>query len=72
VTSRLLVVVEPTANGFGAYAPDLPGCVAVAPSREETEVLMREAVALHLDAMRANGDPPPVFASEPVVFDVAI
>jgi predicted RNase H-like HicB family nuclease len=68
----LLVVVEPTANGFGAYAPDLPGCVAAARSREETEVLMREAVALHVDAMRTNGDPPPVFASEPVVFDVTI
>ena len=70
MTHRLLVVVEPTGNGFGAYAPDLPGCVAAAPSREATESLMREAVAMHLDSIRAKGDPVAVFTSEGVVFDV--
>ena len=70
MTNRLLVVVEPTGNGFGAYAPDLPGCVAAAASRAETEALMREAVALHLDSIRASGNPVPVFASEGVIFDV--
>ena len=52
---RVLIVVEPTATGYSAYAPDLPGCVASAPSREAVERAMREAIALHLEGMRADG-----------------
>jgi predicted RNase H-like HicB family nuclease len=70
MSARLLVVVEPTGTGYGAYAPDLPGCIAAAVTREETEELMREAIAMHLDAMRAAGDPVPLFTAEGVVFKV--
>lgn len=34
----------------------LPGCVAAAATREEVEVLIREAVELHLELMRADGE----------------
>ncbi|HEX2201659.1 MAG TPA: type II toxin-antitoxin system HicB family antitoxin [Longimicrobium sp.] len=46
------VVIERGDTGFGAYVPDLPGCVAVAETEEEVRTLIREAIALHLDAMR--------------------
>ena len=53
------IVIERTDHGYSAYVPDLPGCVAAADSQEETETLIREAVAFHLDAMREHGDPIP-------------
>ena len=45
---RVLLLMEKTATGYSAYAPDVPGCVATGPTLEETERLMRDALALHL------------------------
>ena len=56
---RYLIVIEPTATGFSAYSPDLPGCVATGASRADVERNMREAVELHLEGLRANGQPVP-------------
>ena len=56
---KYLIVIEPTATGFSAYSPDLPGCVATGPTREACERNMREAVAFHLDGLRAEGEPIP-------------
>jgi predicted RNase H-like HicB family nuclease len=55
------VVIEHEGNSYGAYVPDLPGCVAVAETETETEVrqLIREAMKIHLRAMREDGDPIP-------------
>lgn len=63
-----LVVVEKGKTGYGAYVPDLPGCVAVAETRREVLKLIREAIALHIEALREAGDPvpPPVSKSEVV------
>ena len=36
--------------------PDLPGCVAAAPTLDETEKLIREAIAFHLEGIREDGD----------------
>lgn len=52
---RYAIVIEKSANGFGAYVPDLPGCVAMGDTVQETERLIREAIALHLAAMREEG-----------------
>jgi predicted RNase H-like HicB family nuclease len=59
-----LVVVEPGPTSFGAYVPDLPGCVAVGGSRDEVLRLIHEAVESHLEGMRAEGRPIPVPASQ--------
>ena len=57
---RYLVVIEHTEQtGYSAWAPDLPGCVAAAETREECEQLMREAIGLHLAGMRQDGEPIP-------------
>ena len=53
------VVTEKTGNGYSAYVPDLPGCVAAGDTREETEALIREAVTYHLELLRESGDPVP-------------
>jgi len=54
-----VVVVEKSETGFGAYVPDLPGCVALGETREETLVLIREAVELHVESLREHGEPVP-------------
>lgn len=65
---RFLVVVEQSEQSFGAYVPDLPGCVAVGETREEVMALIREAIALHLEDMRQDGDgiPRPTTSGEMV------
>jgi predicted RNase H-like HicB family nuclease len=52
---RYVVIIEPGESSFGAYVPDLPGCVAVAATKEEVTVLIKEAVELHLEDMRLGG-----------------
>ncbi len=56
---RYVVIVEQGENGFGAYVPDLPGCVAVSDTREEALRLIGEAVELHLEGLREEGLPIP-------------
>lgn len=53
------VVVERSATGFGAYVPDLPGCVAVAETEAEVRELIREAIEFHLESLRDDGEPAP-------------
>ena len=45
--------------GYSAYSPDLPGVVAAADTRQETEQLMLEAMAEHLTLLRELGQPVP-------------
>ena len=56
---KYLVVIEKGETGYGAYVPDLPGCVAVAKTRARVKRLIREAIQLHLDDMRERGYPIP-------------
>jgi predicted RNase H-like HicB family nuclease len=56
---KYLVVIEETGAGFGAYVPDLPGCIAAADSREEVTRLIHEAIEFHLEALAADGSPIP-------------
>ncbi len=56
---RYAIVIEKSETGYGAYVPDLPGCVAVGATLEETERLIREAVEFHLEGMREDGESPP-------------
>lgn len=58
---KYLVVIERSQTGFAAYSPDVPGCVATGETFDETVATMREALALHLQAMLEDGEevPPP-------------
>ena len=57
--SEYVVVIEQAGENWSAYVPDLPGCVAAGDTAEETEQLIREAIELHLETMREDGDPIP-------------
>lgn len=56
---KFLVVIEKGDDGYGAYSPDLPGCVAVGATKEETEEKMYEAISFHLEGLREEGLPIP-------------
>lgn len=56
---RYAIVIEQGPESYGAYVPDLPGCVAAAKSRAEVIKLIREAIELHLEAMQEEGLPLP-------------
>lgn len=56
---KYAVVYEPSENGFGAYAPDLPGCAVVGDDMNEVVKLMREAITFHIEGLRAEGIPIP-------------
>ena len=63
-----LVVVEKGKTSYGAYVPDLPGCVAVAETRREVLKLIRAGITLHIEALREAREPvpPPVSKSQAV------
>ncbi len=52
---RYMIVIEEGETSFGAYVPDLPGCVAVAETEEEVKQLIEEAIEFHLEDLRDTG-----------------
>ncbi len=56
---KYAVVIERTLNNYAAYVPDLPGCISVGDTEAEVLANIREAIELHLDSMREDGDPIP-------------
>ena len=68
---RYLVVVEKGATSFGAYVPDLPGCVAAGETRDEVLALIHEAIEFHLEGLREDGQPIPPPSSSSELVDVA-
>lgn len=56
---RYAVIIEEGENSFGAYVPDLPGCVAVGETREEVLKLIEEAIEFHIEGLQEDGQPIP-------------
>jgi predicted RNase H-like HicB family nuclease len=54
-----IVILEKGETSVGAYVPDLPGCVAVADTKDQALELIREAIELHIDSLRDNGESVP-------------
>jgi predicted RNase H-like HicB family nuclease len=56
---RYAIVIERGPESFGAYVPDLPGCVAVGETKQEAVDLIKEAIELHLEDLKEKGEPVP-------------
>lgn len=65
------VVIERSSQNYAAWVPDLPGCVATANTREELLEEVREAIGLHVESMRENGERIPIPRSTAAVVEVA-
>ena len=70
---KYMVVIEKGESGYGAHVPDLPGCIAAGESREEVLSLIREAIEVHIEGLRAAGEPvpPPSSKSEFIEINAA-
>lgn len=56
---QYVVILEEGPDSWGAYVPDLPGCIAAGETREEVLMLIREGIEFHLEGMKESGDPIP-------------
>ena len=65
-----LVVIEKGPTSFGAYVPDLPGCIAAGESKEEVLTLIREAIELHIESLKEDGQPIPGPSSSGEVIEI--
>ncbi len=68
---KYVVLFEKSKDGYSAYVPDLPGCVAFGDTKEETEELIYEAIKFHIEGMEKDNQsvPPSVVESEIMVFN---
>lgn len=55
-SEEYLIVIEPTETGFSSYSPDLPGCITVGMTVEQTRENMREAIELYLEELLEAGE----------------
>jgi predicted RNase H-like HicB family nuclease len=70
--AHILVIIEKGPTSYGAYSPDVPGCVAVGDTREEVEQLMREALQSHLQLMQEERLPLPESHTEAEYMDIPL
>lgn len=68
---RYAIVIERGPTSYGAYVPDLPGCVAAAETREEALRLIREAIEFHIEEMEGDGVPVPEPSSSAEYVEIA-
>ena len=69
---KYAIVIEKGETSFGAYVPDLPGCVAAAESKREVKKLIREAIQFHLEGLKEDGSPIPTPRSEMEYMEVSM
>lgn len=70
---RYVIIVEKGRTSFGAYAPALPRCIAVAKTCTEVLHLRQEAIEFHPQSLQEDGlpIPEPTSSSEYVEVDAA-
>ncbi len=54
-----VVLFEQGPTTWGAYVPDLPGCIAADETFEETGRLIHEAIEFYIEGLRLDGEPVP-------------
>ena len=65
-----LVVFEEGETSYGAYVPDLPGCIAVGETEAEVRTLITEAIPFHIEGLKADDDPVPTPITRSVELDL--
>ena len=68
---KYAVVIEKGESSYGAYVPDLPGCVAAGETREEALKLIHEAIEFHIQGLKEGGEDIPEPTSSIEIIEVA-
>jgi len=66
-----LIVIERSGDGYGAFSPDIPGCIAVGVTRREVKKLMKEAIQFH-EGLKEDGLDLPPPKSHAESFSIAV
>ena len=56
---KYAIVIEQGEHNLSAYVPDLPGCITTGRTVEEIERNIREAIAIHIEGLKEDGEPIP-------------
>jgi predicted RNase H-like HicB family nuclease len=72
MSMRYMVVIEKGTSSYGAFVPDLPGCIAAGETEAETLALIREAIQLHLEDLRLDGKPIPEPVSKSTFVEIGL
>ena len=66
-----VVIYEKGDSSYGAYVPDLPGCITVGETLEEVQTLIQEAIEFHIEGLQEDGDDvPQPSLNIPVQYDI--
>jgi len=68
---KYAVIIEKGEKGYGAYVPDLPGCIAAGDTKEEVKKLIHEAIEFHIEGLKEDGEQIPQPASSIEFIEVA-
>ncbi|MEX0727586.1 MAG: type II toxin-antitoxin system HicB family antitoxin [Planctomycetaceae bacterium] len=68
---KYVVIIEQGTDSYGAYVPDLPGCVAAGSTRDEVIELIQEAIEFHIEGLKDTGSAVPPPSSSVEFVDVA-
>ncbi|SMN01259.1 hypothetical protein SPONL_1887 [uncultured Candidatus Thioglobus sp.] len=52
------VVLEKGDSSYGAFVPDISGCISVGESQEEVLELIKDGIEFHLEGLLEDGFPP--------------
>lgn len=69
---RYMVVIEKGPASYGAFVPDLPGCISAGETEAEAIELIQEAIQLHLEDLRLGGQPIPEPTSKSTFVEIAL
>ena len=69
---QYLVIVEKGLSSYGAFVPDLPGCIAVGETEKEVVELIQEAIQFHLEDLQTEGQPIPPPVSKSTFIEVGL
>ncbi|MEB3278545.1 MAG: type II toxin-antitoxin system HicB family antitoxin [Lyngbya sp.] len=69
---KYTVILEKGTSSYGAYVPDLPGCVAVGETKEEVLQLIQEAISFHLEDLQESGQAIPQRTSTSEIVTLSI
>jgi predicted RNase H-like HicB family nuclease len=69
---KFTVLIEQGETSFGAYVPDLPGCITTAKTLKGVKKLIKEAIEFHLEGMLLGGEsiPEPTTQAHEVEIDL--
>ena len=68
MSRRYLVVYEKAPGNYAASLPDVPGCIALGETIEETRRLLNEGLQQHFEGMLEDGDEIPEPSASSVDF----